>query len=115
MVSYRPPNPVEKANTAWIPRANSPLENTPHKAGVVRDDLMAAANALVAMSAERGSAATFDGPKHFELCPRQRTAIAFDEPASCPADDVGHLPGRPCHSFSPLGGCFDSGRLGTAI
>ena len=32
MVSHRPPNPVEKANTAWIPRANSPLENTPHNA-----------------------------------------------------------------------------------
>src|SRR5438067_6992079 len=33
MVSGRPPNPVEKADLAWIPRPNSPSENTPHKAG----------------------------------------------------------------------------------
>ena len=33
MVSRRPPNPVEKANPAWMLRPNSPLENTPHKAG----------------------------------------------------------------------------------
>src|SRR6266545_3714201 len=32
MVSPRPPNPVEKANPAWMPRPNSPLEITPHKA-----------------------------------------------------------------------------------
>ena len=31
MVSRRPPNPVEKANPAWMPRPNYPLENTPHK------------------------------------------------------------------------------------
>ena len=37
MVSRRPPNPVEKANPAWMPRPNSPLENTPHKARVVGD------------------------------------------------------------------------------
>jgi len=33
MVSRRRSNPVEKANPASIPRPNSPLENTPHKAG----------------------------------------------------------------------------------
>jgi hypothetical protein len=33
MVSRRRPNPVEKANPASIPGPNSPLENTPHKAG----------------------------------------------------------------------------------
>ena len=33
MVSRCPPNPVEKAKLAWIPRPNSPFENTPHKAG----------------------------------------------------------------------------------
>jgi hypothetical protein len=32
MVSRRPPNPVEKANPAWMPRPNSPLEITPHNA-----------------------------------------------------------------------------------
>ena len=33
MVSRGPPNPVKKANPAWIPTPNSPLENTPHKTG----------------------------------------------------------------------------------
>ena len=31
MVSRRPPDPVEKANPAWMRRPNSPLEKTPHK------------------------------------------------------------------------------------
>ena len=42
-------------------------------AGVVRDGLMPAANALIAMAAERGRAAALDGPEHFELWPGQRT------------------------------------------
>ena len=42
-------------------------------AGVVRDGLMPAANALIAMSAECGRAAALDGAEHFELCPGQRT------------------------------------------
>ena len=42
-------------------------------AGVVRDGLMAAANALIAMSTERGRAAALDGSEHLELCPGQRT------------------------------------------
>jgi len=67
-------------------------------AGVVRDGLVAAANALIAMPAERGGAAAFDGPEHFELCPRHRTTIAIDESAFHSADDVGHLPGWPCHA-----------------
>src|SRR3954454_4260109 len=67
-------------------------------AGVVRDGLMPAAVALIAMAAECRCAAALDCPEHFELCPRQRTVIAFDESVSSPADDVGHLPGWPCHA-----------------
>jgi hypothetical protein len=33
MVSRSRPSPVEKANPASVPGPNSPLENTPHKAG----------------------------------------------------------------------------------
>src|SRR5437868_15341636 len=33
MVSRRPPNTVERAHPESIPGPNSPLENTPHKAG----------------------------------------------------------------------------------
>src|SRR5215471_8259140 len=84
-------------------------------AGVVRDGPMAAANAGIAMSAQCGRAASLDSPEHFQLRPRQRTAMAFDEFASCPADDIGHLPGWPCHAlWSPVG-CFDPVRLRIGI
>ena len=58
---------------------------------------MPAANASIAVSAERGRAASLDGPKHFQLSPGQRIAIAFNEFVSRPADDIGHLPGWPGH------------------
>src|ERR1700735_3273564 len=67
-------------------------------AGVVRDGLMPATNALIAMATECGCTAAFDCAEHFELCPGQRTAVAFNESAPCPSDDVGHLPGWPCHA-----------------
>jgi hypothetical protein len=60
---------------------------------------MPTANALIAVPSERGRAASLDRPKHFELSPGQRTAIAFDEFVSCPADDIGHLPGWSRHSL----------------
>ena len=82
-------------------------------AGVVRDGLVAAAKALITVPAEGGGAATLDGAEDFELCPRQRTVIAFDETASCLADDLGHLPGRPCHASASLGACFDMARVET--
>src|ERR1700739_1655486 len=59
-------------------------------AGVIRDGLIAAAKALVAMYAERWRAG------------------AFDESASCPADDVGHLPGWPLHDSLDSGGSWSS-------
>jgi hypothetical protein len=60
-----------------LPCVGLALEAVAVSAGVIRDGLMPTANALIAMSAERGGAAAFDRPEHFELCPRQRTAIAF--------------------------------------
>jgi hypothetical protein len=59
---------------------------------------MPAANALIAVPTERGRAASLDRPKHSQLSLGQRTAIAFDEFVSCPADDIGHLPGWSSHS-----------------
>src|SRR5471030_1405799 len=97
MVSRRRPNPVEKANPASIPGPNSPLENTPHKARVVRDGLMAAAFTLVAVSTECGRAAALDGSEHFQLCPREELPTAIQESIAGPADDVSHLPGWPLH------------------
>ena len=93
MVSRRPPNPVEKANPAWTPRPNSPLENTPHKAGIIRDGLMSAFGALIAMSAQSGSAAARDGVQHFDMRPVQPAPALFNEAGAAGANDVSHLDG----------------------
>ena len=68
MVSRCPPNPVEKAKLAWIPRPNSPLENTPHNTGVVSVALMAAPIALFQMTAERRGSTKLDGCHDASLC-----------------------------------------------
>jgi hypothetical protein len=54
MVSRRPPNPVRKGHPAQIPALLSPLEKTPHKTRIERDDAMSAARALIEMTAEHG-------------------------------------------------------------
>ena len=46
--------------------AYSPLENTLHKAGVIRDGLMAASRTVIDMAAECCCAATLDGSQHAE-------------------------------------------------
>ena len=50
-----------------LPGIGLALRTVPVSAGVVRDGLMPAANALIAMPTECGRAATLDGAKHFEL------------------------------------------------
>ena len=82
MVSRRRPNPVEKANPASIPGPNSPLENTPHKAGVEGEaEILSATGALVAMFAEQGGPAALDGPHDLMLRPGDTCATAFQEAA----------------------------------
>src|SRR5271167_1296375 len=81
-----------------LPGVGLALWTVPVSAGVVRDGLMPTANALIAMAAECGRAATLDCAKHFELGPGERIAITFEELVSCPADDIGHLPGWSCHA-----------------
>ncbi|SRR6266540_4750485 len=99
MVSPRPPNPVEKANPAWMPRPNSPLEITPHKARVIRDGAMATAGTAIQVPTERRRAAALDGAQHFQLLPRQPGAVALDEVLAVLSDDIGHLEGGPIHFF----------------
>jgi hypothetical protein len=67
MVSRRPHNPVEKANPASIPGPNSPLEITPHKAGVVGDEAMRALVAFLDVAAQSGSATGADVTESFPL------------------------------------------------
>src|SRR5258706_16334772 len=71
------------------------LGTVPVATGVVRDGLMAAVRALIAMSAERSRAAACDGLEHLKLRPGQR--VIFPEPAACGPDHIGHLEGRPRH------------------
>jgi hypothetical protein len=86
MVSRRPPNPVEKANPAWMLRPNSPLEITPHKAGVEGEaEILSATGALVAMFAEQGGPAALDGPHDLMLRPGDTGAAAFEETAGIDA------------------------------
>jgi hypothetical protein len=66
-------------------------------ARVEKGGLMAAAVTLIAMSAERGRAAAFDGPEHLDLWPGQGVPVAIDESTARSADDVSHLPGWPLH------------------
>src|SRR5664279_2078945 len=91
MVSRCPPNPVEKAKLAWIPRPNSPFENTPHKAGVEGGGFVAALQAAVEMTAERCSAAVLDGEQHAEMQPGQPGPAFLHETVAMSTDDIGHL------------------------
>ena len=68
---------------------------------VIRDGLMTAAVALIAMAAERSCAATRDGVQHLDLWPGQRLPKAIQKSTAAAMNDIGHLPGRPCH-YSPL-------------
>ena len=59
---------------------------------------MSAVRALIAMSAQRGSAAARDGQQHFFVLPVDPPATAFNKGRSCMANDIGHLQRRPVHS-----------------
>ena len=96
MVSRRPPNPFEKANPAWMPRPNSPLEITPHKAGVVRDGLMTALQTLIDVAAQRGGATAPDRSQHTQLLVIQ-PGVLIEEAVTLLAEYIGHLHGRPGH------------------
>ena len=73
-------------------------------ARVVREGLMAAAFALVAVSAECGRPAALNGSKHFQLWPGEELSAAIQESIAGPADDVSHLPGWPFHRRPISGG-----------
>jgi hypothetical protein len=62
---------------------------------------MTAAVALITMTTERSRAATRDGVQHLDLWPGQRLPKAIQKSTAAALNDIGHLPGRPCH-YSPL-------------
>ena len=60
---------------------------------------MSAVRALIAMSAQRGSAAARDGQQHFLVLPVDPLATVFKKCLSSTANDVGHLQRRPAHEL----------------
>ncbi len=58
---------------------------------------MAAADALVDMTAECGGATPPNGQQHFDMRPTDPLAVSFDEGISRGADQIGHLERRPTH------------------
>src|SRR5580704_7894461 len=80
-----------------VASASLALGAVPIAAGVVRDSLMSAANARIAMTTEGGGTATQDRIEHLALRPGQRSAIPLPEAVTTDANYVGHLEGRPAH------------------
>ncbi len=73
------------------------LGAVPVSARVIRDGAIAAANASIAVAAQRGGAATLDGAQDLPLGPRQPGPTAFEQAFALGANDIGHLEGRPIH------------------
>jgi len=74
------------------------LRAVPVAAAVVRDGRTeATVDALIEMPAQGGGATARDGSQHGEVLPGDPSAAAFDEGASCGANQIGHLKRRPVH------------------
>jgi len=80
---------------------HSPLEETPHKAGVEGEtEIVSATRAAVAVFAERGGTAALDGPHHLVLRPGEAGMAALDKTPAPGTQDVGHFQNRPAHDRS---------------
>jgi hypothetical protein len=70
----------------------------PVAAAVVGDGrTVPAVGALIEMPAQGSGATARDGSQHGEVLPSDPPAAAFDEGASCGANQIGHLKRRPVH------------------
>src|SRR5215472_6084102 len=66
-------------------------------ARVVRDGLITAARAQIAMTTESGGTAAGDGFQQLDLWPAHACAVTITESVPCLAHDIGHLEGWPTH------------------
>src|ERR1700723_4380895 len=73
------------------------LGAVPISARVVRDSLMPATGAGIAMTAQRSGAAAQNGPKRFELLKAKAGAIPIQKAITVRAKNIGHLEGGPSH------------------
>ena len=76
---------------------------------------MAAADALITMTAQCRSAAADDGIEHLAMRPCKVRLLLFPETVARCADDVGHLEGGPAHRFIRLLERFTSSGRDTSI
>jgi hypothetical protein len=75
-----------------------------------------AAGAAVAVPAERGSAATLDGPDDFMLQPGDTGAAAIEEASDIGMEDIGHLQGGPAHEAAgSRSAAMAAGRLSSGL
>ena len=84
-----------------VARSGLTLGAVPVAAGVIRDGLVPAVYAGVAMTAEGSGAAARDGVEHLALRPGQGSAVPLSKAVACTTNDVGHLEGWPAHRFLP--------------
>src|ERR1035437_4534621 len=76
---------------------------------------MAAADALIKMTAQCRGAAPDNGIKHLAMQPCKVRLVLFPESVACCADDVGHLEGGPAHRLIFLLERFTPSGLETSI
>src|SRR6266496_3323083 len=78
-----------------LARLRLALGAVPISARVVRDSLMIAVRAGIAMTTQRCGAAAQNRPKRFELLKTKTGSIPIQEAIAVRAKNVGHLEGRP--------------------
>ena len=76
---------------------------------------MAAADALIKMTAQCRGAAPDNGIEHLAMHPCKVSLVLFPESVARCADDVGHLEGGPAHRFINLLERFTSSGLETSM
>jgi hypothetical protein len=80
---------------------HSPLENTPHKAGVIGDYLVRAMIALLNVAAQRNSPANTDVAEGFPLLWGDGVSPALQKLLSMLTEDIGHLEPMLVHLLLP--------------
>ncbi len=76
---------------------------------------MAAANALITMTAQCRGAAADDGIEHLAMRPCKMRLLLFPKAVARSTDDVGHLKGGPAHRLIFLLERFTSSGLVTSM
>ena len=80
-----------------VPRVGLALRAMTIPAGIIRDGLMAAAVALIAVSTQCCGPASLGRVEHLYLWPGEAFPKAKQESPARLADDISHLPGWPLH------------------